>query len=396
MAGKASKAKADEEVMIMHPKTRMVDSPDWHADAEDIEVVGLNEPKRRAKPKQATPKQARSRAVPDEGASSRLGVILLISTVALAGVAFALNYLLNSEAEHTSARAERAIASGSEAEAAAGETGEAKTDAAAGEAPADDRGMLETMYRGHVAATAVALGVEAPSTEALAKPAVFSHPISHGTPKVLGPNKSLREGPLSLRVKIVQGLSVDRIKVSSKGQHTLLVVENKGEVPVAYRLLARKLAGAKCLTPAIIRYDAIALDPGQQIEISICSGRQAVEIIDLRTYELSSVGIAWVRQLPPGVVGLDGLTAKAHEVAEGTAQCTEDEEMLQRALYEGELAWEDVIDFYSRHDCTHYPWPSDYRYREGQGPAELPVVAPWNPGASPYDEDTEEAAAKPG
>jgi len=386
MARKA-KQSSEDDGMIMHPKTYMVDSPDWDPNAPDVELEtpGGRKPPRPGGHRRGVGSSAGSAKIEPQASSAKLLLIVVGALVVIAGGALGVYFWLESQTDDTVVAAE-ALAVETEG-AATVPAADAGDELAAEFAAELDRAELEAMYRGHVAATAATLGVEPPTLEQLRQPAVFRHPISHGNPRVLGPGKSLRVGELSLRVKIVQGLSVDRVKVSSKAQHTLLIVENRGEVPLAYRLLARKLAGGKCLTPAIIRYDALVLDPEQRVEISICSGRQSVEIIDLRTLELNELGAVWIRQLPPPAVGLGGLAAKSHAVAEGTPQCTEDAEMLERTLYEGELDWEDVVDFYSRHDCTHYPWPSDYRFRDGEAPAELPVVAPWNPGMSPYDED---------
>lgn len=230
------------------------------------------------------------------------------------------------------------------------------------------------VYESRVQATAAELGIDAPSLDQLRQPNQFHHPITHSKPKTLRPSSSKTEGPLQLSVR-VDDRAVARGGMQTKTKHTTLRVHNRGEVPVAYRLDARKAGGGDCQSRAIINYDAMVIDAGQTVEISVCSGRQSVEILDLRMLEITPIGAAWVRKIPPRPVGLPLEAARAHAPTGGVAPCSLGSSELGEAIRAGTVGWEDAIDFYSRHDCAHYPWWPAYR-RATATVEVLPMLSP--------------------
>ena len=355
---------------ILPPSTRIVNSPDWDPNAPDVEL-GKVPPKRRKQAKAKAKAEPKPTLSPEDARRNLLRLIgLIVAGVAVVGGAgFGLSKVLDRQGEKAEVRAKAAAQAVIEAKA------EPKVEdlLAEFEAPKSVE-EYAALYEAHVAKASKLAGIPPLALAELRKPNAYYNPVSRSSPKILGPSKSMREGPLTLKVR-VSTLSIDRRNIRSKGLHTILDIHNTGSVPLAYRLLMRKADGGECMSPALINYDAIVIEPDQHFEISVCSGQQKVEIIDLRMLEVTQLGALWLRQLPPQALGLIGMAARAHDPGPGVYHCTEDAAELTRAIEEGEIAWEDIVDYYSRHDCALYPWWSAYERAE-QPLASLPAPPP--------------------
>jgi hypothetical protein len=120
----------------------------------------------------------------------------------------------------------------------------------------------------------------------------------------------------------------------------------------------------------------MALIPGEKGEISVCAGSHAVEVRDLRIMEVSDLGALWVSKVPALAVGYDPVIARSHFPGAGIELCAELPSTEYANLIKfGEVAWEDIIDFYSRHDCEHYRWWRGYE-RIVEPLTRLPSLAP--------------------
>jgi len=206
-----------------------------------------------------------------------------------------------------------------------------------------------------------ALGIESPSLEELRRPNTFTQLIDAAAPRVLAPGESLRVGPLSFQTK-VEELPIRRADIHSSLRHTVGRLENHGPVALAYQLRTQKAGNDRCQIRAMLRYDAMVLDPGEVVEISLCTDSERIEITDLRTLTLTPVGAHWVGKLSPRMFGADTNTARAHNPGRDIVQCTElAHPDVLAALDAGEYGWEDIVDYFSRHDCGYYAWLPSYR-----------------------------------
>jgi hypothetical protein len=215
-------------------------------------------------------------------------------------------------------------------------------------------------------------GVAAPERERLLAPNTFFHVASPDDPRFLAPGAGLRKGGLELKV-VVEVIEVERRGISTKSEHTLIKLENVGASPLAYFLDLRSRSG-DCQTRALTRFNIMALRPGEIGELSVCAGAHEVEIEDLRIMEVTEIGAVWVSKIPARAVGHDEIGARSHYPGPGVEPCTEiSATELARRLEAREVAWEDIIDFYSRHDCDHYRWFAGYT-RIVEPLAKLPAV----------------------
>ncbi len=202
-------------------------------------------------------------------------------------------------------------------------------------------------------------GVANPGIERLLAPNTFFHVASPGDTRTVAPGAGLREAGIALRIR-TETIEVERRGIRTKTEHTLAELENVGTAPLAYFVNLRVAAG-DCEVRAVTRFNAMALLPGEKAEMSICAGKHEVEIRDLRVMEVSELGALWVSKVPALAVGHDTVVARSHFAGPGIEMCAELPSVDYANLLEsGEAAWEDIVDFYSRHDCEHYRWWPEY------------------------------------
>jgi hypothetical protein len=202
--------------------------------------------------------------------------------------------------------------------------------------------------------------ITAPPRERLLEPNTFFHVASSGDTRLLAPGASLSQAGLDIRIN-VEDIDVERRGIRTKNTHTLAMVRNVGDKPLAYFLQLRSRTG-DCQLRALTRYDAMVLMPDEEAEISVCSGSHEVEITDLRVLEVTELGALWVSKLPPQAVGHDDVSGRSHHPGAGIDVCAEMPALdFSTRIKDGEAEWEDIVDFYSRHDCDHYRWWPGYK-----------------------------------
>jgi hypothetical protein len=216
--------------------------------------------------------------------------------------------------------------------------------------------------------------IVAPDRERLLEPNAFFNVASPGAPRSIALGASMSQAGLTITVK-AEEVEVERRGMQTKNVHTFAVFTNVSRTPLAYFVRLRSRAG-DCQIRAQTRYNAMVLLPDEVAEISVCAGQHEVELTDLRVMEVSEVGARWLSKIPPQAVGHDNLSSRSHYAGSGVEMCAEIPAVeFSRKIDAGEVAWEDIIDFYSRHDCEHYRWWPGYQ-RITAALESLPSVPP--------------------
>lgn len=217
----------------------------------------------------------------------------------------------------------------------------------------------EEFYQTRIDDAAERYQIDAPSRARLLEPNTFFHVASPGDPRSIALGASLREAGLQINVK-AEEVEVERRGMRTKNIHTFAVFHNVSATPLAYFVRMRSRAG-DCQIRAQTRYNAMVLVPDERAEISVCAGQHEVELTDLRVMEVTEVGARWLSKIPPQAVGHDDLGGRSHYAGKGVEMCAEIPAVeYARQLDAGTVAWEDIVDFYSRHDCEHYRWWPGY------------------------------------
>lgn len=230
-------------------------------------------------------------------------------------------------------------------------------------------------YEARVDAVVEERGLSKPDLATLHAVHAFEHAITEAAPVVVPVGESTVAGPLTIAI-VSERLIVDnRRGIRTKHDHTLARVTNNASNPVAYRLTMRQEGGAACQVKTLLPHNALVLAPGETAEIAACDGKQSIELADVRTLEVTEVGAAWIDKIPPLVLGHDNETNRAHLVPQNVRQCPLTTRVYVDGLAAGDFAWEDIVDFYARHDCDNFEWWPGYR-RQTEPVESLPILAP--------------------
>ena len=98
-----------------------------------------------------------------------------------------------------------------------------------------------------------------------------------------------------------------------------------------------------------------------------------IVVSKVETMELLPLQSWYLDQVPPEVLGVEPRVAAGHRGAKSA--CSTVVPALVRSLEErGEITWRDLADFYARHRCQTYQFPSSYRAFKNDGERGLPAA----------------------
>jgi hypothetical protein len=102
----------------------------------------------------------------------------------------------------------------------------------------------------------------------------------------------------------------------------------------------------------------------------------AIIVTKVETIEVSPLSAWYLSQLPPSVVGIEPRLARGHRGVQGKDACSAvTPQVVRTGLERGEIGWRDLADFYARHRCQSYQFPSFYRAFKSDDQFPLPAVA---------------------
>ena len=244
----------------------------------------------------------------------------------------------------------------------------------AGGSAEDDRAFAEQAFDQGIVEDAKTFGLpDQPAIEAVHGSQAYFLELDE--PKVLAPGRSWTSDHLKIEA------AVDKVAYQQHGatvsaRHTLAVVENISDTPVAYLVRVTSDARGTCDVHGARQHNAMALMPGEKAEIVVCAGGGKIQLLRVEVLEISEIGHRYVSRVPPRAVGIGSLTSHAHAPPKGTKLCeTVDVSGLAVDVREGLTRWVDIVDFYSRHSCDRFRFPPGYHYSPDP-PAKLPVDSP--------------------
>lgn len=153
-----------------------------------------------------------------------------------------------------------------------------------------------------------------------------------------------------------------RLHTERSGADLVMVIENRLGSDVAYHIVANP--SASCAPPTLLPINAIVIAKAATERRSECRWRDNLSIIvtKVEAIEVSPLSAWYIGQLPPSILGIEERYARAHRGPEGPEKCSPVlSQVVRTGLEKGEIGWRDLVDFYSRHRCQTYPFPSTYR-----------------------------------
>lgn len=218
-----------------------------------------------------------------------------------------------------------------------------------------------TVYTGFLASDASAAGVRTPTLTEMSRKLPYRvdearHVLEPGNPPI-----------------DVAGL---RLRLERSSDQVVMVIENLLESDAAYEVTSMPSGGAGCNAARPLPFNAMVIRKGGSERRTECTWRDGMSIIvtKVETIEVLPLSAWYLSQLPPQVVGIEERIARGHHGVDSKEKCSAVVSQVVRTGFDrGEIGWRDLVDFYSRHRCQTYQFPSSYRALRADGERAVPA-----------------------
>lgn len=220
-----------------------------------------------------------------------------------------------------------------------------------------------SVYKGFVATDAENAGAPVPTIADMAKK--LSYRVDEAR-HVLEPGQPPIE---------VAGL---RIHLERTGDQVMMVIANKLDTPVAYNIVSAASSGSsQCMNVTPQPFNAMVINKGSSERRTECKWRDGMSIIvtKVETLELLPLQAWYLSQVPPAHLGIEERISRGHHGVQTGEKCAPVMGAVVRAgLERGTIGWRDLADFYARHRCQTYQFPTTYRALKSDGERSIPAV----------------------
>jgi len=166
-----------------------------------------------------------------------------------------------------------------------------------------------------------------------------------------------------------------RLKLEANTDSLTLRIDNLSAVPVAYRVDTETGMGNACNSARALPFDAMVLQKnGSETRVE-CINRPDTRIVvkDVEVIELNPLEAYYVDHLSPVLVGIEPRFTRGHHPP-GQMCSNTISQAVRSGLENKEITWGDLVDFYARHNCARYQFPSFYRAFKSDGERALPAT----------------------
>lgn len=215
------------------------------------------------------------------------------------------------------------------------------------------------VYQHYLEDDAQAAGVRAPTTEEMSRKFAYRvdearHPLEIGKPIELA------------------GL---RIHLERAGDQVSLVMQNTLDTDVAYHVVTNASSFVACNDARPLPFNAMILHKDGQETRAECIADQNLALVKVETMEVPPLAAWYLAQLPPRLVGLEDQVVRGHRGLATKDPCAVAvSAVVKTGMERGEITWRDLADFYARHRCQTYQFPSSYRAVTTDGQRVIPAV----------------------
>jgi hypothetical protein len=219
------------------------------------------------------------------------------------------------------------------------------------------------IYRTYLESDANVAGVRTPTLDDMGKKLVYRsdegrHVLEVGKPSIE-----------------IAGL---RLRVERFGESFVLHVENLVASDVAYEVTSKPAPDSTaCNNVQPLPFDAMVIGKDGSETRAECAWSDGIALVvtKVETLELSPLSAYYVRHVPPSVVGIDRRFVRGHRPIEKRDPCPQlVSQAVRTGLDRGEIGWRDLVDFYARHRCQTYQFPSTYRAFKSDREHSLPAI----------------------
>lgn len=221
-----------------------------------------------------------------------------------------------------------------------------------------------SVYKGLIESDASAAGVRTPTMGEMSSK--FPYRVDEGR-HALEPGDPPFEGA-GLR------LHVERVR-----DQVVLVIDNLTGTDVAYAVTTSpSTAAGSCSSVVALPHNAMVIAKEGSQRRSECVWRAGLSIIvtKVETMEVPPLAGWYLSQLPPALVGIENRIARGHRGVQPRERCAPVmSQVVRMGIERGEIGWRDLADFYARHRCQSYQFPSTYRAFKKDGERPIPATA---------------------
>jgi hypothetical protein len=217
------------------------------------------------------------------------------------------------------------------------------------EQPVEQVTASPTLYTDYLARDAAAAGVRTPTYDEMTRKLPFQvDPERH----VLEIDETIKSVGLELSAR-------------RAGEALVLEIRNTTQEDLAYLVMTEVIPNVGGCTGAVATpLNAIVIGKGQTETRVECSYRAGIAIAVKRveTVALSPLSAWYVGQVPTAQLAIDPRVARGHRQPKASERCLAlRSQAVRTGLENGEIVWRDLVDFYARHRCQTYQFPSRYR-----------------------------------
>jgi hypothetical protein len=219
------------------------------------------------------------------------------------------------------------------------------------------------MYQDFLERDAATAGVRAPTIEEMSRKLAYRVDEAR---HVLEPGRPAIE---------VAGL---RLRVERSDNTVVMIIQNLVDSDVAYEVTTTPSTGAYgCNSARPLPINAMVIAKGGSETRTECTWREGMSIVVTRveTVEVGPLSSYYLSQVPPTVVGIEGRIARGHHGVETKEPCSAmTSQVVRTGLDRGIIGWRDLVDFYARHRCQTYQFPSSYRAFKSDSERAIPAT----------------------
>ena len=170
-----------------------------------------------------------------------------------------------------------------------------------------------------------------------------------------------------------------RFTVARDGDALVLDITNLTKSNLAYSVVSSPTPNnSGCTSAAPQPFNAMVIAIGATERRVECVWRtgMALAITSVETLEVPPLSAWYLSLLPPRVVGVEDRIARGHQPPESTEKCSPVvSQAVRSGLEQRQIGWRDLVDFYARHRCVTYRFPSTYRAFKADGERAIPDTA---------------------
>ena len=166
-----------------------------------------------------------------------------------------------------------------------------------------------------------------------------------------------------------------RLRLDATADTLTLRIDNLSSSPVAYRVDTDPGIGNECNSARPLPFDAMVIEKGGSETRVECIKRADVtlRVRHAEAIDLNPLEAYYVDHVSPIMLGLEDRITRGHS-STGQMCSASVSQSVRSGIENKEISWRDLVDFYARHSCARYHFPTSYRAFKDDGERALPAV----------------------